>query len=309
MMISQPQYAVKAGVPPRWINRIPWLAALWTNPVFLRSYSRGWLKATIGAGALFWLALMFAGLIHLGFSFTVGVEGAMPALTIGLWLPLSLAFLVAGIRVFILGLIRTAIEFRKDIDSNVLHDMLTTPLSDAEIFFGECMPNVIRSLYVVGQLLAFCAGLVIPAFVWTDVAAQFLYAIGGPIGSGFPGLGMMLPSVILWPIFAAVGFFLTVLMLAFSAAMYAIVFPTFGAMAAAFFHCIILYRVATIPAAVISFLGMAFTAGAPHSLMWSAFVAGELVKMLALAGLTAATALIGVAILRSHRRPGAYYGR
>jgi len=151
--------------PRWWVRAVPFLRRLWVNPVFQRNYKRNRYR-----GKLRPLAALLVGL---GFStFMTALvtwigrfeprDEVFPMLLVCLLIPLGVVFAATYIRLFISCLVSTSRDIQRDVSGAVLSPLQSAPLTDSEIYYGECLPNFVQALEAAEILLLLGAGMAVP---------------------------------------------------------------------------------------------------------------------------------------------------
>jgi len=232
LMIHDSEFDLSwADPPPRWVEGFGPLVTLWGNPIFQRRYVIGRLEPTLGARKAFIVGLVCSLALNGFLYFVTDRQNAMElGLLVTIALPGGIAVCFTGLRLFLTCLIATPLEFRREVGEEQLGAILSTPISDSQVFFGECISGLMRGLGAIEEVIALLAGLVIPY--------------------------LLLMSPIFWPIVKEAGihavwwavlFGLVVIMLALllvitsvAAGLYSVVMPVVATVPATFFHVFIL---------------------------------------------------------------------
>jgi hypothetical protein len=220
---------------PWWIGKIGSLRRLWDNPVFQRNYQRSRVKKLAEPKPAFMVGLLASIVINtliqiVGRRFLFDSQQLlMFSFAIVLGFPLACMYVIAYVRMFIVCLVSTPIEMKKDFGPDNFNPVLCSPMKDAELFFAECLPNYVKGLEVLVTYAAITLGLLIPCI---------LYGIPAYISPGFnPGLFMEILVIVLADMALGLAcLILMMLLLSLASGTYTIWLPSFSAIIATLFH-------------------------------------------------------------------------
>lgn len=151
-----------AEPPPVWVQWIGPLSAIWGNPVFQRRYLLRKMSPSLGTRRAFIAGVVLSSALNVFLRIIAGDDA--------LWLGFSLTILIPGfifssigfVRIFSSSMIHTPNELRFEISSGTSGTLLTTPLTDSEIFFAECISGIMRALGAFEESVSLITGLAIP---------------------------------------------------------------------------------------------------------------------------------------------------
>ena len=156
---------------PWWMGRFASLRRLWFNPVFQRNYQRSRIRKIVAPKTAFIVGLVWSALMNLIvilFLLTKVImdkEVAETTYLIILSAPVNIIIFIIYVRMFIVCLISTPIEFKKDIISKNQSPILSIPIKDSELYIAECLPNYIRGLDIIESAIAFGIGVLISGLI------------------------------------------------------------------------------------------------------------------------------------------------
>lgn len=156
---------------PWWIMKVGLLRRLWSNPVFQRNYQRSTLKKYMEPRLAFFIGFLISLAVNSYIYFEVtdfrreSNFAITSSLFIVIFIPLVFFYMVMFVRMFFFCMIKTPVEIRKYMESDRIYPIMSVPIKDSELFYAICLPNFVRGLGVVLTLLAFTAGLILPAFI------------------------------------------------------------------------------------------------------------------------------------------------
>jgi len=305
------------GRRPWWVSLIPFLRNLWSNPVFVRNYGRSRVKRPVSPIPAFLVGAFLSAPISVGIAAALGTEWESVLTVCGVWLlavPIILLYVVILIWMFIACLVTTPRELQSDIGLEQLNPMLSTPITDADLYFGETMPNVVRGLEISESFVALSFGLFLPAFAICGVPCA-VQALGIPQGVLVSMLVFIAFPLVM--VYMIVNLVLMMLLLSFAAGIYSVSMAMFGAIVATLVHYFVVKTVASMISSAVRlvFTLPALAIGSPYSpyMYGGEFVfpvvgvlAGEVLKIV-LVGLGCyLTALYGVSAFAHARRQGYY---
>jgi hypothetical protein len=138
-------------------------------------------------------------------------------------------YLIVYVRMFIVCLISTPIEMKKEIGPDVYNPVLSSPMRDSDIFFAECLPNFVKGLEVLVSYSAITLGLVLPCLIFGIPAyfspdfnmAQFIAIVAIIVADMVLGIACLV---------------LMMLLLSLASCAYTILLPSFSAIIATLIH-------------------------------------------------------------------------
>lgn len=162
------------------------LRRLWFNPVFQRNYKLSRVKNLIEPKPAFIVGLILSVAINIfivilsartlhawsdlfSFSYLFSVGG-----------PIIAIYFVIYFRMFVTCLISTPTEIKKDIGSDNLSPVMSTPMSDAELYYAVSLPNYVKGLETIASYMSLAAGLLIPCIV-VGIFTLFISEISFPV--------------------------------------------------------------------------------------------------------------------------------
>ena len=292
----------------RLVRRIPFLRRLWRNPVFQRNYARSRIKRIVENRQAFLVGIGWAALVNMlamierDADMRIGIS-----LMFSLVLPLSTTFGLTYVRMFILCLTTTPIELRRNIAESELGPVFTTPMSDKQIYYGECLANFVKGLETIEALVYLAAGLLIPCAFLT----VFPYLSQYSTTIDWQDVSIITSNVLLIALFLFSGLILMMLLLSLASGLYAISMPSFNAILVTLVH----YAVVTgIAYAACGLFGVFTTELLPS--YYDPFISEEestvillisqAAKTIVVIFLCQITAAMGVSAFGKSRRPGYY---
>jgi MFS family permease len=100
-----------------------------------------------------------------------GVIGAICAIYYKTWFPFILILppifiplLITWVRVGYSILFEGPMKIAREVDQGVIHSVYTTPMTDAEIYYGASMPYLVRSLVILETVFYFIGGYYLSCF-------------------------------------------------------------------------------------------------------------------------------------------------
>lgn len=294
--------------PPRLVGAIPYLRELWFNPVFQRYYERSRLRLYIAPLPAFFIALSYSiaanGLFIFMTSDDADLEFNATLLLGAITTPISFVVGITSLVMFYFCLVMTPIDLRRDAVTGEEDPVMTTPLNDWQVYLGSCLPNFVKGLLVGESVLAMLLGILIPC-----IPSLFVLVRGFELEPSlviFGGIGVAGAFLI-----AVVSYILMTLLLVLAAGMYSSFLQVFGTIIATLLHYLFLTRVAGIVNVLGIFMPVTWEILTPYdfmgpTLLW--FLLLEIAKKILIAFGCFVTAMIGVSIFASVRRPGTYYG-
>ncbi|MFH1676637.1 MAG: hypothetical protein ABIC40_06385 [bacterium] len=159
---------------PMWVEGIPILKEFWENPIFQYRYVFKQSKAGLTILLFFCSALIYSALVNLFLAFGIDdTDSVITAFYASFVVPFSIVFFIKP-AIYMLIIIPNGLK--KEVLSEALDPVLTTPLSDREIFFAHCCSGFMRSLGKIENTLAIGAGLLTP---WLIIfLAKALFSTG-----------------------------------------------------------------------------------------------------------------------------------
>ncbi len=299
---------------PWWVSLIPFLRNLWSNPVFLRNYGRSRVKRLVSPIPALLTGAFLSAPISVGIVVALGTDWRNVLTACGGWLlalPIILLYVVILIRSFIVCLVTTPRELQSDIGLEQLNPMLSTPITDADLYFGETMPNVIKGLEMSESFVALSFGLFLPAFAICGVPCA-VQTLGIPYGVLVSVLAFIAFPVVM--VYMIANLVLMMLLLSFAAGIYSVSMAMFGAIVATLVHYFVVRTVASMISSVVRLVftlpvlaaGSSFMYGGDFLWGGAGFVASEVLRIV-LVGLGCyLTALYGVSAFAHARRQGYY---
>ncbi|MCX6647740.1 MAG: hypothetical protein NTY09_15470 [bacterium] len=161
---------------PKWIARIPFFRRLWFNPVFQRNYRNSRVRKLIEPKTAFRVGLIWSLLFSVTMTIISIVDhyASFVDTFLGFIIaPFAVIYVWTFIRMFFFCLITTPRELQQDISRDNQGIILTTPISDASLFFAEILPNLVRGLEVAQSVLYLFIGTAIPAIVALILVKSF----------------------------------------------------------------------------------------------------------------------------------------
>ena len=150
---------------PLWIAKVPFFRRLWFNPVFQRNYRNSRVRKLIEPSTAFLVGLILSVILS-GIMIVAAIsvnEAFVAAVTVALiGATFAVLFIFTWVRMFISCLINTPRELQKDVGKGDLNTILTAPISDADLYFAEILPNFVRGMEVLKSLYNLLLGLAIP---------------------------------------------------------------------------------------------------------------------------------------------------
>ncbi|MCX6646545.1 MAG: hypothetical protein NTY09_09330 [bacterium] len=216
---------------PRWVRYIPALHNMYWNPVFQRRVIRKRLEPAIGSGHTFWTGVIIS-ILTFGWGYTA-LANSSRTLNYIILSVLGVLIAIIAVRLFWVSVILTVNRMKDLLTEERKDPVLTTPLTDREIFYGECVGNVMKGHLVFEATVCFAFGLVAPYILILIILTLFLSIFF--IFIGFAAIIGMLTLVIpiAWMVFMSV---MILLLLAFSAGYYAILTDNTVAIMMAILH-------------------------------------------------------------------------
>ena len=223
---------------PGWVKYVPALHRMYWNPVFQRRVMRGRLQPALKSAHTFWMGVIVSILTFgWGYSALSGSSSALNYILLGI---LGILIAIIAIRLFWVSVIITVNRMKELLTEDRMDAVLTTPLTDREIFYGECVGNVMKGHLVFEATVSFAFGLVAPYILILFIFALFLSIF--MIFVGFTillyGLNLLIPIV--WMVFMSV---MLILLLAFSAGYYSILTDNVVAVMMSILHSVVLTAV------------------------------------------------------------------
>ncbi|MCX6647739.1 MAG: hypothetical protein NTY09_15465 [bacterium] len=235
-MATSAEYGLSNQKPmPWWVRKISALRRLWNNPVFQRNYQRSRVKKLAEPKPAFLVGLISSIvintiLLNLGRHYQFKSQEILMfsfAVTVGF--PLACMYVLIYVRMFIVCLISTPIEMKKEIGPDIYNPVLCSPMRDSEIFFAECLPNYVRGLEVLVSYSAITLGLAIPCLIFGIPAffspdfnlAQFIAIVAIILADMALGIACLV---------------LMMLLLSLASCTYTILLPSFSAIITTLIH-------------------------------------------------------------------------
>jgi hypothetical protein len=169
------EYGIQTFLPPPWLMRKNrWLGELWNNPVFQRRYLAVKVGKSIGFERGFFIGTVLSILAIIGkliinwFDPTpisiswASFQGLLALIDLPI---LSIFTLIAGVRLFILGLIRTPIDMSNSLTPERSQALIISPMTDEEIFYGEITAPFTRGLIETTDVTGVFIGMLGSAFI------------------------------------------------------------------------------------------------------------------------------------------------
>ena len=220
---------------PWWMGKFSSLRRLWFNPVFQRNYQRSRVKQIIKPKHALYTGLglsILLSIVTLSIGRAVRAESGSIVEIIFFTAfvgPISLMYIIFYIRMFIVCVISTPIEMKKDIGDNTAYPILTTPLRDSDLFYAECLPNFVRGLEILESYISLSIGLLIPCAVIAFFSLIFT-------DLEITDLTMKAGIMFVVAFQTTVNVVLMMLLLSLASGLYTIWLPTFSAVAATLVH-------------------------------------------------------------------------
>ena len=164
---------VDAPPPPWWVRMSPFLRKLWFNALFQRNYKRGKLEPLLSPRMAFLIGLAY-GILSIGqISQYLWFLGLFAQFFI---LPVIILIIFELGRSFLTCLVSTPRMVKAEIDSDHLNPILAAPIPDRDIFYALTLPNFVRAMSVIEELLIFGLGAVLPYALVMVVSIQPIYS-------------------------------------------------------------------------------------------------------------------------------------
>jgi hypothetical protein len=230
---------------PWWIGKIASLRGLWYNPVFQRNYQRSRIKRIVEPKTALYAGLIWSVLMNLMvivFILTGVIKDNELSESTYLFIlsaPLDVIIIITFIRMFIVCLISTTIEIKKDIISENQSPVLSTPLKDSELYLAQCLPDCIRGLDITVSAIAFGIGVLISGFI----CAIPLSLMTNASFTEFLSMAGLVPLSIIHGSFDLV---FMMYFLSLTAGLYSIQFPAVPAIFATIIHFGVVWVIANI---------------------------------------------------------------
>lgn len=293
--------------PPRMVGAIPQLRELWYNPVFQRYYKRSRLRLYVAPLPAFIIGLCYSLIVNGLFIFIKSDDAQFELnatyLLGALSTPIFFVVGITALTMFFYCLVMTPIDLRRDVISGEEDPVMTTPLTDWQIYLGSCLPNFVKGLLIGESVLAMLLGILIPCIPSTFVLIRgfepdpilVIFVIAGVAGAF---------------LIAVISYILMTLLLVLAAGMYSSFLQAVGTIIATFLHYMFLTRITGVVNILGIFLPATWEFFTPNDIMGPAllwFLLLELAKKILIAFACFITGMIGVSIFASSRRPGTYY--
>jgi len=284
-----------AEPPPRWMESIGPLMEYWGNPIFQRRYLLNRVTPAYDPLWAFSVGLCLSLAINLLLAFCAGAVALGLGVLVTVAIPGSIALAVMSVRIFVSCLLATPLELKREVHSDALGPILTTPIPDSQIFFAEVASGIMRGLGALEEVLAILIGL---AGGYLLVMSLRLWPIVQDAGI----LGVWLAVFCIMGLIAAIQI---LVLTALSAGLYAIVVPVGVAVAATLVHVLICALTGPF---------LVFFAIVAAEEMFGGFMMDPVLvllgfgflQILVLATATTVTGRLGVRAFAMARRPGYY---
>lgn len=168
-------------------DTIHWLARfmggtgwLLINPLFLKLFTRSRVRIYLNPERAF-MAGVYSSLAINGLLALFLVWSSPTAMAFG-GIPLLLVLGVVAVRLAVVTLIFVPKSIADEVDRGVMHSVFTTPLSDAEIYFGASSAYLVRGLAVFEETVSFVLGYSIP-YIVLNIGTILRAAFGWDKGS------------------------------------------------------------------------------------------------------------------------------
>lgn len=295
-MLFNDIYGISREVPlPWWIERNPLLDWLVYNPIFQLHMKKKYKPPVVNglkgfiAGILYFIAIFWV------FRMKNDDPEVGSRYFLALFLLPVLVLAVAGfVRTMLLCLIAAPRDMRREIESYRMHSVLSTPISDSDIFFSNAYQVLLRSMAANIGTLVFLIILVVPSMIVVTVNGWSLLEFFS-IELGVSGT-IPIRMVLLF-----FGCTLYIYITCLAGTMYAIHFPAFSATVATVSH-IALALFFTLLVTVVA--GSAILPNANHLLFTWDTVWVEGFNAILLLLITWLTGRLGVMTFARYRRPG-----
>lgn len=274
--------------------------ALLSNAIFIKFYKKIDLRPLVRAsdGFLF-------GLIAGAFFSVIGVLTKFGykwdyALLVAL-APLFVSLLYIWIRTGYTILIEAPLKIASEVDHGVIHSVYTTPLTDADLYYGTSMPFLVRSLVVFESAIYFTGGYFVPWFVFN---APFVFRSVVTANYGyseyfyFTATGLILFTLIT---------LLSTLLASRAMGLYSVIFSRVGTIWAAFGHSFLAWLGITVLGymVILPYLAARTTAEISFGGIMFGIFLGSGIMIAAYWYASVLTAQIGIWLVgRSRRGPG-----
>ncbi len=300
---------------PWWMYQFRTTRQLWNNPIFRWFYSQSRIKPLttpllaflIGAGwsVLFNLIALIGPYFgyewqeHLMIGGLVGVVG-----------PLQLIYTIVGFWLVMSVMLRTPYEVEKNLGGENLNVVLATPLTDRELYLGAALPNVVRSIEVLEQVVLLSFGMFIPFYLLTGIPVAVAEL---PLYISLPIIVLSAPVAILIVAYYALTLSLVIFLIALAAAMYAVLMKSVTAILMTIVHYLFVSLVVgifsqlTLLLMSMGFIGVAlldflFPGASSIASIILAEVIRKVLVLLAIVG----TGYVGINVFSNARRSGYY---
>jgi hypothetical protein len=284
-----------AEPPPQWMEGIGPLMEYWGNPIFQRRYLLN--RVTPAFDPLwalsvgFWLSLA----INLFLAFCAGESALGLGVLVTLVIPGSIALAIMSVRMFTSCLLATPLELKRELHSDALGPILTTPISDSRIFFAEVASGIMRGLGAVEEVLAILIGL----------TGGYLLGMCWQLWPIVHEAGIVAVWLAVFCIMGLIAAIQLLVLTALAAGLYAIVLPVGVAVAATLVHVVICALISPFlflfPLDAIAEMSGGLTMDPVLVLLGFAFL-----EIVVLAVATTVTGRLGVRAFATARRPGYY---
>jgi hypothetical protein len=284
---------------PGWTKYIPMLYLMFWNPVFQRRIMRSRIIPAIRPGHTFWTGVIISVL-----SFPWGYPALANSSRILYYIIMGVVVVliaIIAVRLFWVSAVVTITRMKDLLTEDQKDPVLTTPLSDRAIFFGECVGNVMKGHLVFEAAVSFALGLAVPYVTIILFLALFLTMFF--IFIGFPALIAILTLTvpIAWMIFMSI---MILLLLAFSAGYYAIISDFSVAILMTILHTALFTAIGSMFLFLPFYLGN-ITLMEPNQMLLG-FGAGTLFQVCWMLISVYGTGWAGLRAFSMHRRPGYY---
>lgn len=284
---------------PRWVGLFPALHKMYWNPVFQRRVIRKRLEPALTSAHTFWGGVIISILtFHWGYAALASSNNVINYIILG---TVGISIAVIAAKLFWVSVIVTVTRMKELLTEDRKDPVLTTPMSDKEIFFGECVGNVMKGHLVFEAAVSFVLGLIAPYFFILILLTLFLSLFLLFIGPAILLYALTLLIPIAWMIFMSA---MLLLLLAFSAGYYSILTDNAVAIMMAVLHTILFTAIGS------SLLFVPFYVSDLSNLepnqMLMGFGAGALFQVCWMIISVYGTAWMGLKAFSNKRRPGFY---
>ncbi len=269
------------------------------NPVFQRRLIRKRLEPAINAAHTFWV-----GFIVSFMSFGWGYEALRTSNNIVNYIILGLigvSIATIAIRLFWTSVILTVNRMKDLLTDERKDPILTTPMTDPEIFYGECVGNVMKGHLVFEATIGFVLGIVAPYIIILLLLTLVttLFSIKYGLMLILYAVALLIPVV--WMIFMSATI---LLMLAFAAGFYAILTDNAVAIMLTIIHTAFFVAIGAAFVSIPFFIGN-ISQLAPNQML-TGFGGGALFQVCWMLLCAYGTGWMGLRAFSLSRRPGYY---